>query len=211
MTTPIDEYIRALDHAATGRSSRRPPRILREVRDHLEDAAAAGEDDGLSRREAEREAVSDFGDVQAVAPEYRAAIGLTRVRGAAIALLALVSAQPLVWAWWDGHRPDAGESGGLSAVLNDVVAVVGTAYVVGCPVLFLLCAFLLRGRDLTVPLTRVLGGFAITIAAAVALLAVALNATGPNATDMAFTAGVVFLPMCAVLVSATRSLRLTTT
>lgn len=210
MTTPIDEYIRELHAATTGRVSRRPPRILREVRDHLEDAAASGEDEGLPRHEAEREAVTDFGDVDTVAPEYRAAIGLTRVRATAIALIALMSIQPFAWGWWEGHRPDSGDSGWLFPALNHAVEMIGTAYLIGCPALLLVCALLLRGRDPVVALTRVIGGFTVACAAMIVVLAIALNTSEPSVIGAAFTTTVVLAPVSAALVSAARGIRLAT-
>lgn len=62
--------------------------LLAEIRDGLEDAAAAHRSRGLSEQAAEARAVAEFGPVSDLAPLYQAELTATQARGTA-ALLAV--------------------------------------------------------------------------------------------------------------------------
>jgi hypothetical protein len=66
MRTPVDDYMAAFNRSLRCRPSRRRA-LLIEVRDHLEEAAAELEADGIGRPDAEAIAVSRFGAVRAAA------------------------------------------------------------------------------------------------------------------------------------------------
>jgi hypothetical protein len=86
MHAPIDEYVRTLDRALTG-PGRLKGDLLREARHGLADAAEAYQEEGLPRTEAERLAVSEFGEVRALAPEYQAELGLGAARRLALKMV----------------------------------------------------------------------------------------------------------------------------
>ncbi|MDP3969750.1 MAG: permease prefix domain 1-containing protein [Nocardioides sp.] len=207
MSSTIDAYVTSLASATTGRPTRRTPRLLQEARDHLEDAALAGQARGLSRHQAEIEAVSAFGAVEQVAPAYRAALGLTRVRTAAISLLFIVILQPLVWAGW-GYAEGEPTATGPGLVLNDLIEFIGIAYLVACPITLAACSAALRGPERTIMVIRIFGGLALLTGASVMVLALGLNALAPQPVDLLFTTVVTILPMSATLTMSTRGLRL---
>jgi hypothetical protein len=69
MTVTIDQTVRALAHRLPS-PLLRPPGILLEVRDGLDDAAAAYGVAGMSEVAAVERAIADFGDLDAVAADY---------------------------------------------------------------------------------------------------------------------------------------------
>ncbi|MFC0528135.1 permease prefix domain 1-containing protein [Phytohabitans kaempferiae] len=83
MPAPIDEYVHSLGRALAG-PGRLKGDMLREARDGLVDAAAAYQDEGLPRAEAERLAVAQFGEVGALAPAYQAELGIGAARRMAL-------------------------------------------------------------------------------------------------------------------------------
>lgn len=209
MTSAIDDYVIELTTATTGRLSRRTPRLLLEVRDHLEDAAAEGENRGLSRDRAERESIQAFGAVEDIAPAYRAALGFAELRATAIALIAVILVQPLAWGWWEGRNADTTASG-PTTVLNSIPELVGLAYLVLCPATLAAGTFLLRRHDTAARLGLALGGLSSVCALSVMILALVLNALDPTMAGMLFTTTVVLIPMSAVLAYTTRGLRIVT-
>jgi len=68
---PVDAYLEEL--AASLPRSRAARDLLDEIRDHLCEAAEAGEVAGVTREAAEREAVRDLGTVAELAPDFRTA------------------------------------------------------------------------------------------------------------------------------------------
>lgn len=208
VASPIDEYVTALAAAVLGRGSRRLPRLLQEVRDHLDDAAAHGVDGGLDPLEAEQRAVATFGAVDQVAPAYRAAIGLSRVRSSSAVLVGLLLLQPLAWSWWQGARDGGRTVSPLAVALNHAVELVGIGSLIGLPMLLAAAGLLQRRYDCAATLTRITGTVVALAAAAVAVLATALNALQPRPLDIAFTALVVALPALAIAVLSARWSRL---
>lgn len=110
MHAPIDEYVRTLDRALTG-PGRLKGDMLREARHGLADAAAAYQEEGLPRAEAERLAVAEFGEVRALAPEYQAELGLGAARRLALKMV-LVPAlfATLADFMWRGSPWSAGDA-----------------------------------------------------------------------------------------------------
>ncbi|MBD0349218.1 MAG: hypothetical protein ICV59_08700 [Thermoleophilia bacterium] len=103
----IEPFLRQLADALPGdRRARR--RILVEVEDHLRTAAAEAERRGLSRDEAEAEAVRRFGDVRTVAAGFGPLALATALRRAALALLAaLLVAFPVAYGLTENLLPPA--------------------------------------------------------------------------------------------------------
>lgn len=192
---------------AAGGPRRRTPRLLREVQDHLEDAATEGQDRGLARDRAELEAIRAFGTVEELAPAYRATLGFSRLRTTAIALMAVILMQPVAWGWWEQSSGDAAATG-LVAALSNVPEYVGLAYLVLCPAVLAACGFLHRGRDVAAQLGLAIGGLVSLFACSVMLLALALNVLQTSVPGLLFTAAAVVLPMSAVLASTAQGLRL---
>lgn len=92
----IDAYVAELDGALTGpRGTKRD--LVVEARDSLVDTADAFEAEGLEREEAERLAVTEFGEVSEIAPGYQAE--LTAVSGRRLGALLFVSV-PITVAMW---------------------------------------------------------------------------------------------------------------
>lgn len=119
-----EAYVAALDGALVGpRRVRRG--LVREARDHLEDASEAFRRGGLERSEAERLAVADFGDLDVVVPAFQTTLAVAASRRTALMLFAVLSVQPFLWDGPlgpdNGPRPD-----GLAfAVLDRLVELGG--------------------------------------------------------------------------------------
>ncbi|MEV6926439.1 permease prefix domain 1-containing protein [Dactylosporangium sp. NPDC051485] len=110
---PIDAYVTSLRRALRGPRSAKAD-LLAEARDGLTDAAEHYESTGLPRLAAERLAVSDFGPVADLAPEYQRELALTQARRTAVLVGTAVAAQSLVselawrreatsWTWQPDH------------------------------------------------------------------------------------------------------------
>lgn len=96
MAGVIDDYVTTL--AAALRGPRRTRRdMLTEVRDGLIDAAEALEAAGLSRSQAERAAVAEFGSVEEVAPEYQEELVANQGRRLAVLLFLGFPLITLIW------------------------------------------------------------------------------------------------------------------
>lgn len=123
--TPVESYLAELSRALSG-PRRRKADLMAEAHDHLVDATEAFEADGLSRLDAEREAVHDFGDLRDVVPGYRAELGIAQGRRTAVMLCLVLLAQPIVWqegVWaWTQHPETANA---FAALMNQLVMVVG--------------------------------------------------------------------------------------
>ncbi len=105
----IDGYVTELERVLVG-----PPRVKRdmvvEARDSLLDAAEALQARGLSREEAERRAVAEFGTIEEVAPGYQEE--LTACAGRRLGWVLLLVG-PLTWLlWWGIWRVFPGDAGG---------------------------------------------------------------------------------------------------
>jgi hypothetical protein len=97
MSTTVDETVRELAHRLPS-VLLRPPGILLEVRDGLDDAAAAYGAAGMSEDAAVERAIADFGDLDAVAWDY---LELTLTRSTWWAALALGPGYLAILAAWD--------------------------------------------------------------------------------------------------------------
>jgi hypothetical protein len=96
----IDAYLDELSSALRG-PRRITADLLTEARDSLVDAAEVYERQGLDRAAAEQRAVSEFGTVPAIAPEYQAELGISQVRRTALIVFAVLTAQMVTaeYAW----------------------------------------------------------------------------------------------------------------
>jgi hypothetical protein len=88
----IDAYIGELRRRLHG-PRRATADLVTEARDGLVDAAAGYESMGLCRRDAERRAVDEFGDVREIAAEFQAELGVAQTRRTAALVLAIIGAQ----------------------------------------------------------------------------------------------------------------------
>lgn len=83
--------------------------MLREIRDGLDDATAAYLDDGLSRADAERAAVAEFGSPVQVAASIRAELTVAAGRVAALVFSVVSGGQMVVAEMiWSSDEPAAG-------------------------------------------------------------------------------------------------------
>ncbi|WFE38374.1 permease prefix domain 1-containing protein [Micromonospora sp. WMMD998] len=109
----VEDRLRELSGRLHG-PSRLKADLLTEARHALEDAAEAYREGGLSRAEAERRAVAEFGGVAQLAPGFQAELAAGALRGLALRTLAvaavLMAAGDLTWhgsSWSAGPRPPA--------------------------------------------------------------------------------------------------------
>ncbi|MFC0865619.1 permease prefix domain 1-containing protein [Sphaerimonospora cavernae] len=93
---PIDGYVAALRSVLRGPGCAKRD-LLAEARDGLLDAAEAYESDGLSRAEAERRAVEEFGPVPEVAPGFQRELAVGQGRRTALLLFLSVPPMTLMW------------------------------------------------------------------------------------------------------------------
>jgi hypothetical protein len=128
----IDDYVSELHSALRGPHGPKHDLVV-EARDSLIDTADALESDGLTRAEAERLAVEEFGRIREIAPGYQAE--LTATAGRRMALLLFVSVPATVFAWslvWEFYPADLstwatlpGWYGTVSRLLDIVQLTVG--------------------------------------------------------------------------------------
>lgn len=102
----IDRYVAELGRALRGSAAHRRD-ILREVRDGLQDAAAAHEEAGLDPPEARRQAVGEFGAVREIAPGLQAELNFAQGRRTGWLLSFLVILQSLIAQFGWRHDADA--------------------------------------------------------------------------------------------------------
>jgi hypothetical protein len=177
----IDAYIAALNGALRGPARARAD-LLSEARDSLIDATEAYERRGLPRAAAERQAVREFGDVHAIAPEYQTELGLVQSRRTALLCLCLLLLQPLVWnsPWLAAASDMTGDLPAPYALLSELVEWVGGAAMIGA-----LSTALATGtgvRHLRAPqrLAGVTGVFAVTVATALGAMGLLLALFHPQ-------------------------------
>lgn len=186
----IDAYIAEL------RRSLRGPRRVRtdlvtEARDSLVDAAEAYESAGLPRRDAERRAVLDFGDVRSIASDYQAELGIAQTRRTALLVLLIIGSQGAITevAWrlvagigWTWHPSPA------YALLARTVDWVGLLTVVAAVVTLFLCRSRWSWRLNQRQLSRIAGVFGLAICGFFALSSITLAAFSPIGSLFAATA-----------------------
>ena len=123
----VAPYLAELDAALAGpRRVRRD--LLQEASDHLDDATDAYLRGGYSRAEAERQAVTDFGTIDEVAPAFQTTLAVAASRRTAWILLGVLMVQPFAW---DGPLSNHAEppDGLLFAILDKGVEYVGGAMI----------------------------------------------------------------------------------
>ncbi|MFR9776985.1 permease prefix domain 1-containing protein [Micromonospora sp. MS34] len=110
----VEEQLRELAGRLRG-PARLKADLLTEARHSLQDAVEAYREVGLSRAEAERRAVAEFGSPAQLAPDYQAELAAGALRGLALRALAvsvaLMAGGDLTWqgsSWSDGPRPPEG-------------------------------------------------------------------------------------------------------
>ncbi|GGP08632.1 permease prefix domain 1-containing protein [Nonomuraea glycinis] len=101
----IDDYVSELHSALRGPHGPKHDLVV-EARDSLVDTADALEGDGLTRAEAERLAVEEFGRVREIAPGYQAELTATAGRRMALLLLVSLPATVLMWSLVWRFYPD---------------------------------------------------------------------------------------------------------
>jgi hypothetical protein len=212
---PVAAHVAELDRVLRGPAAVRAD-VLAEVRDGLEDAAAAHRAEGAPAGEAAARAVAEFGTVADLAPLYQAELTTAQVRRTALVAGLLFPAMLLGWdlLWRSGLAwPSSGPAPAVVGVLARVQDVL-SATAAALALLVLLAT--LRRRVRPRLLAAVAAGAALTGAALCVGTAVAMNlANGPAALAM-LTGSPVALPAFAasaaaaavVIVSALRTLRL---
>jgi hypothetical protein len=186
----IDVYI-----AELARSLRGPRRfrtdLVTEARDSLVDAAEAYELAGLARRDAERQAVVDFGDVRTIASDYQTELGLAQTRRTALLVLVLIGTQGAITevAWrlvadlgWTWHP------GAAYSLLARLVDWVGLLTVIAAAATLLVCRSRLSWRLNQRALSRAAGVGGLAICAFFALSSITLTAFSPIGSLFAATA-----------------------
>jgi hypothetical protein len=211
-TAPVDAYIVGLGRALSG-PRRKKADLLAEARDGLEDATEALEADGLTRWEAERQAVADFGELAEVVPGYRAELGYAQGRRTAVLLCVVMLAQPVIWhegSWpWNQHE-DGSEP--VTVFLNQLVELAGVLSIIGAALAIVACGAGIRFPAVRDRATRVTGIFTLLSCALVGVTAVCMGLWGPPSStclgNMVWVTSFVLAPLGLVSFSARRCLRL---
>jgi hypothetical protein len=186
----IDAYIAELQGSLRGPRRVRTDLVI-EARDSLVDAAEAYESRGIDRRDAERRAVRDFGDVQTIASDYQAELGIAQTRRTALLILLIIGAQGAITeiAWrlvaglgWTWHPSPA------YALLARLVDWVGLLTVVAAAVTVILCRSRLSWRLNQRQVSRVAGVAGLAICGFFALSSITLTAFSPIGSVFAATA-----------------------
>jgi hypothetical protein len=209
---PVDAYIAALGRALSG-PGRKKADLLAEARDGLEDATEALEADGLTRWDAEQQAVADFGQLAEVVPGYRAELGYAQGRRTAVLLCLVMLAQPVIWlegSWpWNQHEDG---SGPVAVFLNQLVELAGVLSIIGAVLAIVACGAGVRLPAVRNRATRATGIFSLLSSALVGMTAVCMGLSGPSSSvgleNMVWVTGFVLAPLALVSFSARRCLRL---
>lgn len=200
----VDEFAAAL---------RAPQRVKRdlvtEVHDSLVDAVEAYEDRGLARHEAEQQAVAEFGDVAELAPAYQAEIALAQGRRAALQVMGVVAAQPLIWDVWEMVDParDAAPSAGY-LVVDRMASWIGLAVMVGAALAFLATGVGARVFGAQRAVARCAGWFTLSAATVLVSSGVLLTilSASPSVAVVAWMLSFLALPMAWAVVTGRRCL-----
>jgi hypothetical protein len=211
-TAPVDAYIAGLGRALTG-PGRKKADLLAEARDGLEDATEALEADGLTRWDAEQQAVADFGQLAEVVPGYRAELGYAQGRRTAVLLCLVMLAQPVIWhegSWpWNQHEDG---SGPVAVFLNQLVELAGVLSIIGAALAIVACGAGIRLPTVRNRATRATGIFSLLSSALVGMTAVCMGLSGSSSSvglgNMVWVTSFVLAPLALVSFSARRCLRL---
>ncbi|GII91037.1 permease prefix domain 1-containing protein [Sinosporangium siamense] len=214
---PVDHYVSELERVLRGPSRMRAD-LVREVRDGLTDMADALEDDGLVRPEAERAAVLEFGTVAEVAPGLQRELSFAQGRRTGWLLFVVVALQmAAAEIAWRNDPLAVGPSVRLSEgylCLADLMD--KSQYVILALGLAAVAAFGPAGRWLPAGtgMVRAGGLFAIVAVVFKSIIAIHLVALVPGMMAQpltlggaAYQAAVFFLPVCFVMASGWRCLR----
>jgi hypothetical protein len=196
---PIEAYVADLDRALRG-PRRAKADLLREARDGLADTAESYAAGGLSRDDAARRAVADFGAVAAVAPAYQRELGSAQSVRTALVICLVLAPQDAAWDLVQGGQPSVAVGGAYGVILG-LMSWIGGAALIGC-----LSAVALHGIGQRVlpprpGLTRAVGVFAVAVAVVFSGTAAALALLGPAQDSLAgwaATTGLVVAPMAVV-------------
>jgi hypothetical protein len=208
---PVDEYLTALNRSLGGPRRRRAD-LLAEARDHLTDATEALEAEGLSRYDAERAAVADFGGLDDVVPGYRAELAVSQGRRTAMMLLLALIIQPIVWAQgvWSWNQDASGETP-LNAFLQTFVRSIGMVVIAGAVLAVIAAGVGLRHPLIRDHVSRVTGIFALVSSVVIGLIGILMTVSDghlPSLLDLSVAGGFVVLPLMFVSLQAGRCLRL---
>jgi hypothetical protein len=209
--TPVDDYLIGLGRALPG-PRRRKSDLLAEARDHLTDATEALQADGLSRQQAEREAVADFGELEEVVPGYRADLAVSQSRRTAVMLCMVLIAQPLVWkqGLWSWNQ-DPVDTSGLTVFLNNLVEIVGGLSMAGAALAVIAAGLGLRYPVVREHATRVTAHFALVSSVVISLIGISMASASSHPDgllDFGAVGGFVVLPLVFVGLQARRCLTL---
>lgn len=155
--------------------------MLAEARDGLLDASEAYERGGLDEDGAQRRAITDFGPVDAIAPDYQTELGLSQSRRTILLMVLCLAAQPLLWRVvlpLTGHPDNSG--GPAYDVVNYLVEGLGSVVIGSGMVLALALG---RGsRFLRAPgrLIRLVGVFALAVSGAFVVLGTLMSVFSPD-------------------------------
>lgn len=183
---PIAEHVAAVNSALRGPRGRRTD-LLGELRDGLDDTAAAYVAAGLTADEAERRAVAESGTVADLAPAYQAELAADQGKRAAMLLGLVMPANYLGWnvLWRFDDAPSWAPSGlyrFFSEATDYLGLVSGGIAIAG---LLALVWFARTGRDAG----RLVRGFVVVESAL--LLVTTACAVGMNVLDTGETAAAV--------------------
>lgn len=203
----VDRYLADLDASLRG-SRRRKGDLLHEAADHLVDATEAHESAGLSRQDAERRAVREFGDTATVAPGYQAILSVEHNRRLGIWLFVVVLAQPFAWGGW--NSADVGPADGpVAARLDDLVETAGLVALAFAAFVVVGCGLALRVLGVREWLLRLTATSSLVSSVLIAAISVAMYATSSpgGALALAFISVVVWIPMSVIAVRSVVALR----
>lgn len=183
-TSAIDTYLAELSGGLFG-SARRIRDITSEARSGLEDLVDDYESRGISRREAERLAVDEFGAVEVLGRAFQEVLAIEESRRTALITTLVIAIQPLVW----GHPYDlvthrgTTQPGPLHGGLSITVAAAGIASAT-----FMLWALAASHADVAASrqhpaLARWIGRAGMAATIVIGMLGVALGAVSIATTD----------------------------
>jgi len=208
---PVDEYLTDLSRSLGGPRRRRAD-LLTEARDHLTDATEALEAEGLSRYDAERAAVADFGALDDVVPGYRAELAVSQGRRTAVMMLMALSIQPIVWLedTWSWDRHPSGETA-FNAFLQELVRGIGMVAIAGGVLAVLAAGVGMRYGVVRANVSRLTGHFTMASSTVISLCGLTMTTFSghtPTLLDLSVVLGFVVLPLVFVALQAGRCLRL---
>ncbi|GAB3421595.1 hypothetical protein GCM10027569_51370 [Flindersiella endophytica] len=203
----IDDYIAGLEAALRG-SRRTKADLLTEARDGLTDVADAYYLHGLSRSEAEEQAVAEFGTVAELAPLYQREIGLAQGRRTALLVALTLIIQPILWTYvWDALIVRGNDQ--RLPFIDLATNYLGSTSIVLALVVAALCGP--RGPNVPARLGRAVGVFGFIVAAIFSGLGlvstlISRDPNLPTAIGPLCLTGFLLVPMALVVLSSRRCL-----